>query len=122
MQRGGSTPEEVKSVLMIVNCFEASEVCSAYPISNHSYVSLCILWYSRHNASSLRFSFTACLSVAVPYSSVPQMYKVVLFLVPTDRCCLESRCDSENPGVTYGYNCFKSENDPKTLQEETHTD
>ena len=44
-----------------------------YPISNQSYVSLWIALYLSHNSAGVIPSLRAWVSVAVPYSSVPQI-------------------------------------------------
>jgi hypothetical protein len=41
--------------------------------SNHLYVSTCATLYLSQSARGVTFSLNACVSVAVPYSSVPQM-------------------------------------------------
>lgn len=50
----------------------SKRVMNTYEISNHSYVSRCNWWYLSHNSFGVMPSFSACVSVAVPYSSVPQ--------------------------------------------------
>ena len=56
-------------------------VLRTHPISNHLYVSMCSMLYLSHNSRGVMPSFKACVSVAVPYSSVPQTYNVLRFLV-----------------------------------------
>lgn len=51
-------------------------------MSNHLYVSLCSSWYLSHSSRGVIPSFRAWVSLAVPYSSVPQMYNVLRFRVP----------------------------------------
>ena len=53
--------------------------------SNHLYVSTWSALYLSHSALGVKFSFNACVSVAVPYSSVPQMKSVRRLRVPA-RC------------------------------------
>jgi hypothetical protein len=50
-------------------------------MSNHLYVSICSTLYLSHSSRGVIPSFSAWVSVAVPYSSVPQIYNVLRFLV-----------------------------------------
>lgn len=53
---------------------------------NHLYVSTCNALYLSQSSFGVMPSFKACVSVAVPYSSVPHIYSVLRFLVPNIRC------------------------------------
>lgn len=82
MLRRRCSAKVIKAIILLWSGIDNYTKKIAHERSIHWYVATCNALYLSHRARGVRPSFKACVSVAVPYSSVPQMYNVLLFLVP----------------------------------------